>query len=52
MVLKTLLAHLQIRGLAKEVTPYFETADVGLLDAGRDVLNYGTTGDLGSIPNE
>ncbi|CAM9160756.1 unnamed protein product [Laminaria digitata] len=52
LVLKTLLAHLQIRGLAKEVTPYFETADVGLLDAGRDVLDGGTTGDLGSIPNE
>ena len=52
LVLKTLLAHLQIRGLAKEVTPYFETADVGLLDAGRDALVHGATGDPGIIPNE
>ena len=51
-MLKTLLAHLQIRGLAKEVTPYFETADVGFLDAGRDIVNRGTTGGLGNIPNE
>lgn len=41
LVLKTLMAHLQIRGLAKELTPYYETADVEILDAGRAILDEG-----------
>lgn len=38
LVLKTLLAQLQIRGLVREVTPYFETTDVRLLEAGEVTL--------------
>lgn len=52
LVLKTLLAHLQIRGLAREVTSYFETADVGLTDAGNAILNDGTEETSGEFPKE
>lgn len=52
LVLKTLLAHLQIRGLAREVTSYFETADVGLSDAGRALLEDGTEETSGGLKTE
>lgn len=51
-MLKTLIAHLQIRGLVKEKTSYFETADVQLLDAGRFVLDEGTEEAIGDLPRE
>ncbi|CAN0471420.1 unnamed protein product [Ascophyllum nodosum] len=41
LVLKTLLAHVQIRGLVREVTPYFETSDIRLLEAGKAALQDG-----------
>lgn len=52
LVLKTLIAHLQIRGLVKEETSYFETADVQLLDAGRHILDEGTEEAIGDLPRE
>eukprot|EP00752_Nemacystus_decipiens_P008801 g7854.t1 len=52
LVLKTLVAHLQIRGLARELTSYFETAEVQLLDAGNAVLDDGTEEAIGDLPRE
>ncbi|CAM9499074.1 unnamed protein product [Ectocarpus fasciculatus] len=52
LVLKTLVAHLQIRGLVRELTPYFETADVQLLDAGMAILDDGTEEAIGDMPRE
>ncbi|CAN0374379.1 unnamed protein product [Ectocarpus sp. 12 AP-2014] len=52
LVLKTLVAHLQIRGLVRELTPYFETADVQLLDAGMTILDDGTEEATGDMPRE
>lgn len=52
LVLKTLVAHLQIRGLVRELTPYFETADVQLLDAGMAILDDGTEEAIGDKPRE
>lgn len=52
LVLKTLVAHLQIRGLARELTSYFETADVQLLDAGNAILDEGTEEAIGDLPRE
>eukprot|EP00903_Cladosiphon_okamuranus_P013126 g12242.t1 len=52
LVLKTLVAHLQIRGLARELTSYFETADVQLLDAGNAILDNGTKEAIGDLPRE
>lgn len=52
LVLKTLLAHLQIRGLVREVTPYFETADVRLLEAGEVTLQDDAGLDKGNVLRE
>lgn len=52
LVLKTLVAHLQIRGLARERTSYFETADVHLLDAGHALLDDGSEEAIGDLPRE
>ncbi len=52
LVLKTLVAHLQIRGLARERTSYFETADVQLLDDGHALLEDGSEEAIGDLPRE
>ena len=52
LVLKTLVAHLQIRGLARELTSYFETAEVQLLYAGNAILDDGTEEAIGDLPRE
>lgn len=52
LVLKTLIAHLQIQGMARELTPYFETADAGLTDAGKAVLDDETEATGSGLPME
>lgn len=52
LVLKTLLAHLQIMGLVREMTPFYATADVGLTDEGITALATSNEGHHVDLPKD